>query len=70
MKEEIISKNVIVSQHNSGTLQLTRSTKEALNDLLKQHSMVYHLIFPTQIPIPKIKGIYYNDDLICAGPGG
>ena len=44
--------------------------KEALNDVLNNEPLSYEVIFPTQDPIPLIKGIYYNDELICSGPGG
>lgn len=38
--------------------------------MLNYEPLVYEVIFPIQDPVPKIKGIYYNDEIICSGQDG
>ena len=58
--------NLILSkQKNSGDVDLTNVQGASNNQPL-----IYLVKFPTQNPIPKIKGIYYNEQRICSGPGG
>ena len=33
-------------------------------------TLIYKVTFPTQNPVPKVKGIYYNEQIICSGPEG
>lgn len=71
LKQEFYSYlNIYFEQKNTGSIRLTKPVQEALNDVLNYEPLVYEVIFPIQYPIPKIKAIYYNDILICSGPGG
>ena len=39
-------------------------------ELKSNQTLIYKVTFPTQNPVPKVKGIYYNEQLICSGPEG
>ena len=66
----MVFKLIFSKQTNTGYIRLTKSVKEALNDVLNYEPLVYEVIFPIQDPVPKIKGIYYNDEIICSGQDG
>ena len=41
-----------------------------MNNILNNRPLIYRVNFPTQNPLPKVKNIYYNENIICKGPGG
>lgn len=41
-----------------------------MNDISNNRPLIYRVNFPTQNPVPKIKGVNYNDILVCSGSRG
>lgn len=57
-------------QRYVGDIALVKDRQSTVNDVAKGLPILYRVRFPIQNPLPKLKAIYYNNQLICNGQNG
>lgn len=50
-----------------GDIALVKDRQSTVNDVANGLPILYRVRFPIQNPLPKLKAIYYNNQLICNG---
>lgn len=53
-----------------GDVSFLESYEETMNRIMHNAPVQYRVEFPNGKPVPSVKQITYNGDVICSGPGG
>lgn len=57
-------------QRYVGDISLVKDRQATVSDVASGLPILYRVRFPIQTPLPKLKAIYYNNNLICKGQDG
>lgn len=57
-------------QNYDGDIGLEKDEQSTVNDILSGRPLSVKVRFSLNFPVPKLKAIYYNDQLICSESPG
>lgn len=60
----------VCKQDYAGRIDLLNDSGQSANDLANGYPLQLKISFPTQNPLPTIKELYYNDQLLCSAETG